>query len=86
MIKVSAKTNPVKLARYIIKEIRDDGIEIRAAGASAVNNTIKAVIIAQKMVDRNIYVVPSFQEGKGRNDISKVIKIIVKEKTKERRK
>lgn len=46
--KASADTNPGKLASAIAHNIKHSDIEVTCAGTAAVNQTVKALIIAKK--------------------------------------
>ena len=66
VIKVSATTNVKKLAAsisYLIEEQNSQNIELRAIGASSVNQMYKAVAILRSMVaikGRDIFIKPGF--------------------------
>ena len=65
-LKVSGKSNPASVAGAIAGFIRDnaqDGIELQAIGAGAVNQAIKAVAIARGYVapqGLNLSCIPAF--------------------------
>lgn len=64
-LKVSKTTKPGKLAGAIIHTLDENGgkdVALQAIGAGAVNQAVKAVAIARRMVDgkKEIYAVPDF--------------------------
>lgn len=64
-LKVSKTTKPGKLAGAIIHTLDENGgkdVVLQAIGAGAVNQAVKAVAIARRIVDgeKEIYAVPGF--------------------------
>ena len=65
-LKVSSKSNPNSVAGALANAFREKGtVEIQAVGAGALNQAIKAVIIARGYVapmGYNLSIVPSFSD------------------------
>lgn len=67
ILKVAARSNPNAVSGAIAGALEDHGVvELHAIGAGAVNQTIKAIAIARRMVEEegapSIKVVPGFME------------------------
>jgi len=66
VIKVSARSRTAAVAGAIAGVIRDDSVaEVQAIGAGAVNQTIKALVIARRYLEEDgidIIFTPSFLE------------------------
>jgi stage V sporulation protein S len=67
VLKVASQSNPNSVAGAIAGALEQDGIvEIHAIGAGAVNQTVKAIAIARRLVespgDHPLRVVPGFTE------------------------
>jgi len=66
LLRVRGDTDSKKLASVIATDIRDGfSVTMRAIGAGAVNNSVKAVAIAQRMIDGAgdvLYLRPEFQD------------------------
>lgn len=53
LLKVSAKSNPKKVAGAIVGATKEEGkVELQTIGAGAVNQTVKAVAIARNFVKK----------------------------------
>ena len=80
-LKVSAKSNPNSVAGALAAEINENGkAEIYAIGASAVNQTIKAVAIARGFTaqcEMNLVYMPEFINIETENGPRTVIKVVV---------
>ena len=81
ILKVSSKSNPNSVAGALTNVLREnDGVEIQAVGAGALNQAIKAIAIARGFVapsGKNLYCIPSFStisiDGEERTAIKLVI-------------
>jgi stage V sporulation protein S len=83
ILRVSSKSNPTDVAGAIAGILRDNNdkaVEVRAIGAGAVNQTVKAIAIARGYVapsGMNLVTVPGFIdveiEGKERTAIKLVV-------------
>ncbi|UCF10138.1 MAG: stage V sporulation protein S [Candidatus Bipolaricaulota bacterium] len=67
VLKVASQSNPNSVAGAIAGALEQDGVvEIHAIGAGAVNQTVKAIAIARRLVetedDPPLRVVPGFTE------------------------
>ncbi len=66
VLRVSSKSNANSVAGALAAAIRDDGAaEIQAIGAGAVNQSVKAIAIANGFLTTtgvNIYAQPTFEE------------------------
>lgn len=67
VLKVASQSNPNSAAGAIAGALEQDGyVEIHAIGAGAVNQTVKAIAIARRLVEKvgepPIKVVPGFME------------------------
>lgn len=80
-IKVSTKSNPSKVAGALANALREkDSLEIQAIGAGALNQAIKAIIIARGFVapsGKNIGVIPAFTNILIDSEEKTAIKLIV---------
>lgn len=81
-VKVSGKSAPGKLAGYIFRVITDQQEpELHAIGAGAVNQAVKAIIIARRYVkDQGIDLicVPAFGSTEIEGRSTTTVKLIVK--------
>ena len=81
MLKVSSKSNPNSVAGAIANIFREKGnVEIRAVGAGALNQAIKAVAIARGFVaptGKNLVCIPAFQDISIDGEERTAIKIII---------
>lgn len=83
ILKVASRSNPNSVAGAIAGAIETDGIvEARAIGAGAVNQTVKAIAIARRLLDggeENLNVIPGFIdleiEGEEKTGIKFVINL-----------
>jgi len=82
ILKVAAHSNPKSVSGAIIGALEQDGVvEIHAIGAGAVNQTVKAIAIACRMVEEggasSFRVIPGFIEieidGKRRTAIRFIV-------------
>ena len=84
MLKVSAKSNPNKVAGALTNVYRDKGIvEIQAIGAGALNQAIKAIAIARGFLAPggvNLVCIPAFSDIKIEDEERTAIKLIVEAK------
>jgi stage V sporulation protein S len=67
ILKVASRSNPNSVSGAIAGAIEQDGVvEVHAIGAGAVNQTVKAIAIARRLIERDgappIKVVPGFME------------------------
>lgn len=67
VLKVAARSNPNSVAGAIAGALEQAGVvEVHAIGAGAVNQTIKAIAIARRLIERPgetpIRVIPGFME------------------------
>ncbi|MGM0689303.1 MAG: stage V sporulation protein S [Bacillota bacterium] len=81
ILKVSAKSNPNSVAGALAGVIREDGkVELRAIGAGALNQAIKALAIARGYVAPsgiNLICIPAFIDVEINGDARTAIKITV---------
>lgn len=80
VFKVSAKSDPTKLAGAIAGAINGGKLEIQVIGAGALNQAIKAVAIARGFVvpgGKDLICVPSFSDLKIDGEERSAIKLIV---------
>jgi stage V sporulation protein S len=67
ILKVASRSNPNSVSGAIAGAIEQDGVvELHAIGAGAVNQTVKAIAIARRLIERDgippIKVIPGFME------------------------
>ncbi len=67
ILKVASRSNPNSVSGAITGAIEQDGVvELHAIGAGAVNQTVKAIAIARRLIERDgappIKVIPGFME------------------------
>lgn len=67
ILKVASRSNPNSAAGAIAGALEQDGVvEVHAIGAGAVNQTVKAIAIARRLIERDgaspIKVIPGFIE------------------------
>ena len=67
ILKVASRSNPNSVSGAIAGAIGQDGVvELHAIGAGAVNQTVKAIAIARRLIERGgiplIKVIPGFIE------------------------
>ena len=84
ILKVSSKSNPNSVAGALSNVLREkDTVEIQAVGAGALNQAIKAIIIARGFVapsGKNLYCIPSFSSVTIDNDEKTAIKLVIETK------
>ena len=69
ILKVASRSSPNSVARAVAGALEEHGVvELHAIGAGAVNQTVKAIAIARKLVEKegspSIKVIPGFIELK----------------------
>lgn len=69
ILKVASRSNPNSVAGAIVGALEEHGVvELHAIGAGAVNETVKAIAIARRLVEKegcpSIKVIPGFIELK----------------------
>lgn len=69
ILKVASRSNPNSVAGAIVGALEEHGVvELHAIGAGAVNQTVKAIAIARRLVEKegcpSIKVIPGFIELK----------------------
>lgn len=67
ILKVASRSNPNSVSGAIAGAIEQDGVvELHAIGAGAVNQTVKAIAIARRLVEESeshqLKVIPGFME------------------------
>ncbi|MFC2077607.1 stage V sporulation protein S [Candidatus Bipolaricaulota bacterium] len=67
ILKVASRSNPNSVSGAIAGAIEQDGVvEVHAIGAGAVNQTVKAIAIARRLIERDgapaLKVIPGFME------------------------
>jgi len=67
ILKVASRSNPNSVSGAIAGAIEQDGVvELHAIGAGAVNQTVKAIAITRRLIERDgvppIKVIPGFME------------------------
>jgi len=67
ILKVASRSNPNSVSGAIVGAIAQTGVvELHAIGAGAVNQTVKAIAIARRMIEKDssagIKVIPGFLE------------------------
>jgi stage V sporulation protein S len=82
ILKVASRSNPNSVSGAIAGAIEQDGVvEIHAIGAGAVNQTVKAIAIARRLIERDgappIKVVPGFMELQIDGETKTGIRLIV---------
>ncbi len=82
VLKVASRSNPNSVAGAIAGALEKDGVvELHAIGAGAVNQTVKAIAIARRLVERGnttpIRVTPGFVELKIAGEEKTGIRFIV---------
>ena len=84
ILKVSAKSNPNKVAGALTNAYRDKGIvEMQAIGAGALNQAIKGIAIARGFLAPggiNLVCIPAFSDIKIEGEERTAIKLIVEAK------
>ena len=82
VLKVAARSNPNSVAGAIAGALDEEGVvEIHAIGAGAVNQTVKAIAVARRLIETTerseIKVIPGFMEleinGEGRTGIRFIV-------------
>ena len=82
VLKVAARSNPNSVAGAIAGALNEQGVvELHAIGAGAVNQTVKAIAVARRLVETagqtEIKVIPGFMEleinGEGRTGIRFIV-------------
>jgi len=84
ILKVSSKSNPSSVAGAIANLIVENNeVAIHAVGAGAINQSIKAIAVAQRFVEQNDIVlvcVPSFIELEIDGEQRTAIKLLIERK------
>ena len=84
ILKVSSKSNPNALAGAISNCLKEtDTVELKACGAGAINQAVKAIAIARGYVaplGKNLVCIPAFSEVLIDYEEKTAIKLIVKSK------
>jgi len=67
ILKVASRSNPNSVSGAIVGAVEQDGaVELHAIGAGAVNQTVKAIAIARRSIERDgasaLKVIPGFLE------------------------
>ena len=67
ILKVASRSNPNSVAGAITGALEEDGVvEVHAIGAGAVNQTVKAIAITRRLIekpgDTPVKVIPGFME------------------------
>jgi len=67
ILKVASRSNPNSVSGAIAGALEQEGVvEVHAIGAGAVNQTVKAIAIARRLIDRDgarsVRVTPGFTE------------------------
>jgi stage V sporulation protein S len=67
VLKVASRSNPNSVSSAIIGAVgRDGAVELHAIGAGAVNQTVKAIAIARRLVEKpgeaSIRIIPGFMD------------------------
>ncbi len=67
ILKVASRSNPNSVSGAIAGALEQDGVvELHAIGAGAVNQTVKAIAIARRLVERDgaapLKIIPGFME------------------------
>lgn len=82
ILKVSAKSKVNSVAGAIAATIKEkDKVEIRAIGAGAINQAVKAIAVARRFVASNginLVCVPGFTEVKNEENIKTAITLVVR--------
>ncbi|MBR1386212.1 MAG: stage V sporulation protein S [Bacilli bacterium] len=80
-LKVSSKSNPNNVAGAITNILKEkDKVEVQVIGAGALNQLVKAIIIARGFVaplGKNIVCIPSFNDIKINDEEKTAIKMII---------
>src|SRR5713226_4808950 len=81
LFRISAQSRPTTVAGAIAGVIREEGrVEVQAIGAAAVNQAIKAVVIARRYLATDeiaIVCIPSFVEVTIEGEVRTAIKLTV---------
>jgi stage V sporulation protein S len=82
ILKVASRSNPNSVSGAIAGALENDGVvELHAIGAGAVNQTVKAIAIARRLVEKDgdppIKVIPGFVELKIDGESKTGIRFIV---------
>lgn len=82
VLKVASRSNPNSVAGAIAGVLEQDGVvEVHAIGAGAVNQTVKAIAITRRLVEKSgeapIKVIPGFIELKIAGEEKTGIRFIV---------
>ena len=82
ILKVASRSNPNSVSGAIVGAIEQGGVvELHAIGAGAVNQTVKAIAIARRMIEKNstdgIKVIPGFLELRINGESKTGIRFIV---------
>jgi stage V sporulation protein S len=82
VLKVASRSNPNSVAGAIAGALEESGVvEVHAIGAGAVNQSVKAIAIARRLVEKSggspIKVIPGFMELKIAGEVKTGIRFIV---------
>ncbi len=82
ILKVASRSNPNSVSGAIAGALEKDGVvEVHAIGAGAVNQTVKAIAIARRLLehegDSPVRVVPGFMEIEIEGEIRTGIRFII---------
>ena len=84
ILKVSSRSNPNSIAGAIANVLREeDGVEMQAVGAGALNQAIKGIIIARGFVapsGKNLYCIPAFSQAVIDGEEKTAIRIVIEAK------
>lgn len=84
IIKVAASSRTAAVAGAIAGSYRDQGlVEVQAIGASAVNQAVKAIVIAKGYLaeeDKEIFFVPSMVEVEIGGEVRTAVRLTVENK------
>ncbi|MCI8999665.1 MAG: stage V sporulation protein S [Clostridia bacterium] len=82
ILKISSKSNPNSIAGAIAGQIKENGkLELRAIGAGAINQAIKAIVIARGFLTPSgieIVCIPAFTQVKFDGEERTGMKLIIK--------
>jgi stage V sporulation protein S len=82
ILKVASRSNPNSVSGAIAGALEQDGVvELHAIGAGAVNQTVKAIAIARRLIERDgavsLKVTPGFMELEIEGESKTAIRFIV---------
>jgi len=84
ILKVASRSNPNSVSGAIAGALEQDGVvEVHAIGAGAVNQTVKAIAIARRLVERDgsrtLRITPGFMELEIDGSVRTGIRFIVEQ-------